>query len=290
MKLLTEPLVHFLVLGAVIFGAYGLLSTRTVTVPGHIIVTQGRIEALATAFQRTWQRPPTTNELEGLIREYIREEVATREAIALGLEKDDPIIRRRLRQKLEFVAEDVAAPAEPTDDQLRAYLQAHPDTFRIEPRLTFSQVFLDPQRRGDNLSRDVAQLLVQLRQGGTEAGTAGDALLLEHRFDALPVSVVAQQFGAPFAATLGALPSGQWHGPVASTYGAHLVFVSARTEGSLPALEDMREAVRREWANAQRVAASETFYQTLLRRYTVTIERPQAAQATEHTHVTQRSP
>src|SRR5262249_5939272 len=97
MKLLKEPLLHFLLLGAVIVGAYGLLSKRATTEPGKIIVTQGRIEALATAFHRTWQRPPTTNELDGLIRDYIREEVATREAIALGLEKDDTIIRRRLR-------------------------------------------------------------------------------------------------------------------------------------------------------------------------------------------------
>ena len=118
------------------------------TAPGHILVTPGRIAALATAFQRTWQRPPTASELDGLIREYIREEVSTREAIVLGLEKDDSIIRRRLRQKLEFVSEDVAAQTEPTDDQLRAYLRGHPDTFRVEPRFTFSQVFLNPERRG----------------------------------------------------------------------------------------------------------------------------------------------
>jgi hypothetical protein len=290
MKLLQEPLLHFLLLGAVIFGAYGLLSKRAATEPGKIIVTQGRIEALATAFSRTWQRPPTTSELDGLIRDYIREEVSTREAITLGLDKDDTIIRRRLRQKLEFVSEDIAAQAEPTDEQLRAYLLGHPEAFRVEPRVTFSQVFLSPERRGEHLSRDAAQLLAQLRQGGTDAGTLGDSLLLDHRFDALPVSVIARQFGDQFAATLGELPSGQWHGPVASGYGAHLVFVGAHTEGHLPAFEDIREAVRREWFSTQRLKAIETFYQALLQRYTVTIERPQAAQVMENTQLTRRSP
>ena len=114
----------------------------------------------------------------------------------------------------------------------------------------------------------------------------GDALLLDQRFDALPAGVVAQQFGDQFAATLGAVPIGQWHGPVASGYGVHLVFVSARTDSHLPALEDVREAVRREWANAQRVERDEKFYQTLLQRYTVTIERPTAGagDGAHHTH------
>jgi hypothetical protein len=282
MKLLKEPLLHFMLLGAAIFGAYGLLSKGTATEPRTLVVTQGRIEALATAFHRTWQRPPTASELDGLVRDYIREEVCAREAIALGLDKDDTVIRRRLRQKLEFVSEDITAQAEPTDDQLRAYLKGHPEAFRVEPQFTFSQVFLNPERRGDDLSRDAVQLLAQLRQAGTDAGTLGDSLLLDHRFDALPAGVVAKQFGESFAATLGELPSGQWHGPIASGYGAHLVFVSERTEGRLPALEEVRDAVRREWANAQRLEANEKFYQTLLQRYTVTIEGPLPAKAAEN--------
>ena len=124
------------------------------TAPDEIVVTQGRIDALTAAFTRTWQRPPTASERDGLIRDYIREEVYVREAIALGLDQDDMVIRRRLRQKLEFVSEDVLAPPEPTDGQLRAYLTAHPDAFRVEPRFTFRQIFLNGQRRGDRaLSR-----------------------------------------------------------------------------------------------------------------------------------------
>jgi PPIC-type PPIASE domain len=200
----------------------------------------------------------------------------------LGLDRDDTVIRRRLRQKMEFLFNNRAAQAEPSDEQLRAWLSAYPDAFRVEPRFTFSQVYLNPQRRG-------AQLLAQLQHAGSLADVAalGDASLLEHAFEALPASAVAKQFGKQFTAQLGAVQTGQWHGPIASSYGAHLVFVSARTEGRLPALEEVRDAVRRDWANAQRLAANEQFYQTLLQRYTMTIERPQPAQGAETPHGTE---
>jgi hypothetical protein len=275
MKLLKEPLLHFLLLGAAIFGTYRLLSDARATQPGSIVLTQGRIEALVAAFTRTWQRPPTASEREGLIRDYIREEVYVREAITLGLDQDDMVIRRRLRQKLEFVSEDLAAPAEPTDGQLSAYLAAHPDAFRVEPRYTFRQIFLDPRRRGDQLDHDAARLLARVRQAGIDPDTLGDTSLLDRRFEAFPASLAAEQFGDQFAAALGELSIGQWRGPVASTYGSHLVLVDDRTDGRVPALEEIRDVVRRDWANAQRTEASEKYYQALLRRYTVTVERPQ---------------
>ena len=162
-----------------------------------------------------------------------------------------------------------------------AYLTAHPDAFRVEPRYTFRQVFLDPRRRGDQLSHDAAQLLARLRQGGTDPDTLGDTSLLDRRFEALPTSLAAEQFGDQFAAALGELPIGQWRGPVASPYGAHLVLVDDRTDGRAPALEEVRDVVRRDWTNAQRTEASEKYYHALLRRYTITVERaPQPVVAT----------
>jgi hypothetical protein len=289
-KVLREPLLHFLLLGAAIFGAHRLRSSAQATQPGTIVVTEGRIEALVAAFTRTWQRPPTASERDGLIQDYIREEVYVREAIALGLEQDDMVIRRRLRQKLEFVSEDLTAQAEPTDRQLRAYLTAHPDAFRVEPRYTFRQVFLDPHRQGDRRSHDAARLLARLRQAGTDPDTMGDASLLDHRFEAVPATLVAEQFGEQFAAELGKLPISQWRGPVPSTYGAHLVLVGDRTEARVPALEEVRDAVRRDWGNALRAEASERYYRELLRRYSVTVEPPQPAMATGSTPGSQTLP
>jgi hypothetical protein len=275
--LLREPLVHFLLMGVVIFAAYSLVSKRSSSEPGTIVVTQGQIAAMAEGFTRTWRRPPMREELEGLIRDRVQEEVYGRAAMALGLDKDDTIIRRRLRQKMEFVTDGIAALVEPTDDELSAYLHAHAETFLVQRQFTFSHVYLNPEKHGETLSRDTAQLLAQLNQAGGTADVSvlGDAFLLEHTFASTPGHEVAQLFGETFAATLGDLAPGQWQGPVESGYGVHLVFVSERTEGRLPALSDVREAVRREWANTRRLEAKETFYQELLKRYVVTIERPE---------------
>jgi hypothetical protein len=129
-SLMREPLLHFLVLGAALFVTFDLFGSRGNAAPGKIVVTQGQIAALREDFQRTWQRPPTPDEVEGLVGERVRDEVYYREALALGLDKDDAVIRRRLRQKLEFVSEDSAASLPPKDDELQRYFDAHTETFR----------------------------------------------------------------------------------------------------------------------------------------------------------------
>ena len=273
-RLLREPLLHFLLLGAAIFVAYGLVSPPGSDAPATIVVTSGRVEHLAAGFAVLWGRPPTDAERDGLIEDWVREEIATREALALGLDKDDPVIRRRLRQKLEFLSEDTVAQTAPTDAELTAYLQAHPESFFVEPRLTFRQVYLDPQQHPDRIAGDSAQVLAQLREHGdeTDGSTLGDSTLLPHAPDDVPASEVAKQFGEPFAAALLELPVGPWQGPVESSYGVHLVRVSERTEGHLPELSDVRDAVQSEWANARRQEATASFYGELRERYTVTFQ------------------
>jgi hypothetical protein len=279
-KILREPLLHFLLLGAAIFAAYFLVSKDSSDEPGKIVISEGEVAAMAEGFARTWRRPPTREEVEGLIRDWVQEEVYCREAMALGLDENDTIIRRRLRQKMEFVTDDVAALAEPTDDELSAFLRAHADTFRVQRQFTFSQVYLNPERHGENLARDTEQLLAQLQQTGDKADVSalGDSFLLEHKFQSLPASEVVKQFGDKFAAKLGELSPGQWQGPVESGYGVHLVLVSDRTEGRVPALPEVRDAVRRELASARRLEANEKFYRDLLKRYVVMIERPKSAE------------
>jgi len=276
-----EPLVHFLLLGAVLFIAYSLVSKPgSSDGPGKITVTHGQIENLVSGFAKAWQRPPTSEELAGLVRDLVREEVYCREAMALGLDKDDTVIRRRLRQKMEFISDDIAAMPEPTDADLNAYLHAHTDQFRAEQRFTFSQVYLDPEKHGENLARDISALLARLNRAGRQAEVSalGDSFLLERGFTAAPASEVAKQFGEKFAAKLGELSPGKWEGPVESGYGAHLVLVSERTEGRVPELAEVRDDVRREWVNAQRLELNEKFYQELLKRYSVTIESPLLAE------------
>jgi PPIC-type PPIASE domain len=282
MRLLREPLLHFLLLGAGLFVVFGLVNKGTNVEPGKIVVTAGQIEHLTVGFTRTWQRPPTEQELEGLIQDNIREEVFYREAIALGLDRDDIVIRRRLRQKMEFIADDLAARVEPTDEELRAFLAKHPDTFRVEQRFTFSHVYLNPERRGEALQQDVERLLIELNTsaGATEVATLGDSFLLDHEFTATSRSEVDRAFGQRFAAQLSHLEPGTWQGPVASGYGVHLVFIRERAEGWIPALDDVREAVHREWANAQRLEANARFYERLRQRYIVTVEQPERSGGT----------
>jgi hypothetical protein len=259
-----------------LFFVYSFVSKGSSGEGGKIVITQGQLASMWESFTQTRQREPTRDEWEGLIRERVKEEVYYREALALGMDKDDLIIRRRLQQKMDFVSNDVSAQAQPTDDELRAYLQAHPDSFRIEQRFTFRQVFLNPEKHGKSLARDTAQLLTKLNREGskTDITTLGDSIMLDKQYDALPVAEIGRLFGDKFAKALGRLPFGQWQGPVESAYGVHLVFVRERQEGAMPVLADVRDAVSREWENARRLEANDKFYRELLKHYTVTIENP----------------
>ncbi len=177
-RLLREPLLHFLLLGAAIFAVYSWLAGGEGRAPDEIVVSAGRIEHLAALFARTWQRPPTREELEALVDEFVLEEAVYREGAAIGLDRDDTIIRRRIRQKLDFVAGDLAWRIEPSEDELIAYLSAHPDDFRLEPRLTFRHVYLNPEERGAAIEADARTLLLTLNGDGTlDASAMGDRTL-----------------------------------------------------------------------------------------------------------------
>ena len=245
-------------------------------------MTQGQIESMKAGYMRTWHRPATDEELEGLVRDRVLEEAYIREAVALGMDKDDLIIRRRLRQKMEFVSEGLAATADPSDAQLQAYLNSNAAKFAVEPRFSFRQVYLDPQRHGANLTRDADRLLAALRQHtATKAGlvNVGDPIALDHEIDNASARDVGNLFGQKFVTGLGKVSAGQWQGPVESGYGMHLVLLDRRIEGGTPALDDVRDAVRREWSSAQQREAADRYAQALLRKYQVTVEAPPLAAA-----------
>ncbi len=279
MKLLREPLIHFLALGAALFLLYKIVAAPVGDRSDRIVVTSGHIERLVEGWARTWQRPPTRKELEGLIEDHIREEILYREALAMGLDRDDTIIRRRLRQKMEFLIEDLDAQANPSDEELQAFLDKNPDAFRVAPRVTFSHIYLNRDRRGESATRDAKHLLARLEaaDGRLDAAALGDPLLLPHDYESLPEDEVAKLFGREFAARLTELPADRWTGPVESGYGLHLVLVRERTEGRVPKLTEVRDAVRREWLAVRRHEANEALHQRLRVRYTVIVERPEWA-------------
>ena len=271
-RVLREPLVHFLAIGAALFLWFAWRGDGTSS--GRIVVTQGRIEHLAAGFQKTWQRQPSETELTGLIDEFVREEIATREAEEMGLDADDTIIRRRLRQKLEFLVEDAAVATPPTDEELRRYLDEHPDAFRLEPRLSIRQVYVSRDRRGEGADAEVSRVLAELRAAGPDVAIdeVGDALMAPQEMELATPFEIERSFGDRFAAAVVDLPSGEWSGPIESGYGPHLVLVRERVEGGVPELDAVRQKVERELLDARRREQLEAMYKKLLEKYEVRID------------------
>jgi hypothetical protein len=276
-KLLREPLVHFLLLGAIVFAIFHFTADRSDVQEGKIVVTSGKIEQLATGFSRTWHRPPTRQELDGLTDDYIREEVLYRQALAMGLDKDDTIVRRRMRQKLEFLTEEASAAALPTDQDLQSWLDQHPDKFRIEPAAAFSQIYFNPGRHGKPALPAASQALAQLGRAGGHSASAelGDATMLPREMALTGIDEVGRVFGNDFAGQVAQLQPGFWTGPLQSSYGWHLVRVSERTEGRSRPLSEVREAVRREWQAARSKEVVDSTYAKLRGKYTVVVEGPE---------------
>jgi hypothetical protein len=294
-RVLREPLVQFLIVGAALYAASTFVSARDRPQGDAIVVSAGRIEHLAARFTRTWRRPPSREELEGLVDDYVRDEAAYRAGIEMGLDVDDTIIRRRIRQKLDFVASDVASLVEPTEEDLEQYLADHPNDFRIPPRYTFLQVYLDPEKRGASVEADAQELLALLRlDPAADVRDLGDVTLLGYAMEDVSPQEVSNLLGRDFASELQDLdwpapdrpaedrpaqPPGPWYGPIQSEYGLHLIRLDARIPGRLPGLDECTDAVRREWDNARRNEVKERFYDDLLQRYEVTIEWPDAISA-----------
>ena len=270
-----EPLVHFLAMGALLFlffewrGGSGPGSSR-------IAITPGLVEHLASGFARTWQRPASDAELKGLIDDYVKEEIATREAVGMGLDRDDTIIRRRLRQKLEFLVEDAASSSPPTDLELAAWLEKHPESFRVEPQVAFRQVYVSPERRGASAGADAKKLLARLRAKGNDATSdgLGDASMLPSEQPLMPLREVERSFGSDFAQELLTIEPGRWAGPVESPYGLHLVLVREKVAAASPELSEIRPMVEREVLAERRKRDLDALYERLLEKYTVTVEKP----------------
>jgi hypothetical protein len=279
-RLLREPLLQFLALGAMLFALYGLVGKRSAEAPEKIVVSGSRVANLGDGFARTWRRSPSEQELQGLIEDYVHDEVFYREGRAAGLDRDDVIIRRRVRQKMEFLAEDMSVP-EPSDEQLAAYLASNPELFRTEDQLTFHHVFLSATRRANTIESDSKQVASVLARAdaAVDATLLGDPFLLGEEFRGVSPNNVTSIFGEDFSKRIAAMETGRWQGPVSSGFGQHFVFISERASGGLPSLDAVRPAVRREWTNARRFEAEQKLYASLRGRYEIVVEAPPAKAA-----------
>ena len=278
-KLLREPLLHFMFIGAAIYLLYGVFAEPAPEETDKtIVVSTGEVEWMQTAWQKRWNRPPTAEEFDGLIQQYIRETVLYREALTMGLNQHDQVIRRRLAQKLEFLARDLVALTPPTDEELQTYFDEHQDRYQEPVLYTFTQVFIDPDKRGDATLDDAEKIKAALIAKGDaieDADALGDGFMLQTYYPEKDRVEIQKQFGTGFTDSLVELSPGQWHGPVLSGYGVHLVYVSSVSDPPAPVLADVRERVAQDWKADRGEELNEQFYANLRDQYTVVIEEPE---------------
>lgn len=269
-KLVREPLLHFLVIGACLFALfYQVADPVDIAEPNLIVVNRADVDRLSSQFQRQWKRPPTEQELKGLIDAFVREEVLYREALALGLDKDDVIIRRRLGQKLEFLFKDLAEQSEPDDAELERFLTDNPERYTIPGRSSFSHVYFNRDKRGASAKDDALEALARLNgaTGAMDLAELGDRFLYQYRFDDQSPAQIARVFGSDFSERLNAVEIGGWQGPIESGYGLHLVRVTARSDARQPELDEIRDKVTWDVIAERRQEIDAAFYKELKGRY-----------------------
>lgn len=275
-RILREPLVHFLLVGAAIYALYAALSPSTKTDDETVVrVTAGQVAALLDGFQKSWDRAPNPDELAGLIDQHVRETILYREALAMGLDREDVIVRRRLAQKVEFLSQDLLAPETPDDAALRAWFAERRGRYREPARVTFTHLFFDRDRRGERALADADAILAALgvREPSSELlGEFGDPFLLQAYFSDRSEEEIGRLFGAEFAASLLGLDSGRWHGPVLSGYGVHLAWIHTRTPARERPFEEVRARVAVDWTQERQRELNDEFHAELRDRYTVIIE------------------
>jgi len=273
-KYLHEPLLHFLLISACIFAFYSLNNNDTPLDDRTIVLTQTEITQLTKRWQKKHLRPPSVKEKQEFIDKAIYTKVMYTEALKMGLEKNDLIIRRRLAQKMEFVSSDMAQLVEPTDEDLLAYLEAHATQFITSPKISFLQIYIDPNKHRGTLEKDLDEMLKLLRakDANTTVEKFVDAFIFPIKNSNLSKEAVARDFGKVFAKTLFTLEENSWHKAIKSGYGLHFVFIQNKEEGKLPDLEKVRTVLHNEWMTQQREKTNKLFYENLKKSYTIEIE------------------
>ena len=278
-RLLREPLLHFLLIGAALFGLYSLTQDgRPGPAPSkEIRLTLDELAQLALLFQAQWRREPTPEEFSRLVENKVQNEVLYREALAMGLDRGDEIVKRRMAQKMQFLAEDVAAAREPTTAELRSFYERNSGEFAQPNRVSFRHLYFSPDRRGAGAREDAEKALARLAgqpQDGKLAASLADRFMFQDYYRDRAPEQLGRDFGPPFAMAVAKLAPGSWQGPIESGYGWHLVFVDTVIPGRVPAFEEVEPDVKAAWLADQKAAAWEKAYKDMRAKYTVLLPAP----------------
>jgi len=275
-KWLKEPLLHFLILGALVFVLFSAVNKEERTVAGNkIVISTADMERLSVNWSRKWNRPPTETELKGLLESFIREEVYYREALALGLDRNDTVLRRRLMQKMEFLSNDLAELRTPDETALNRFFLAHQDKYEIPARVNFTHIYFSVDKRGAKAASDAKRVLSELETApGTvlRAPERGDSGMLPSDFTRETPFEVARLFGSGFTDRLFQSDINAWQGPMESGYGIHLVRISEKIDPRVPELSEVIDKVRNDWMYEQRQKMNEEIYERFKERYEIVVE------------------
>ncbi|HQR47736.1 MAG TPA: peptidylprolyl isomerase [Steroidobacteraceae bacterium] len=283
-RFLREPLVHFLLLGAALFGLYRYYGPTTDAGPSskQIRFTLDDLGQMIAVFRSQWQREPTPQELSLLVEEKVQQEILYREAIAMGLDQDDEIVKRRMAQKMQFLAEDVATSREPTTDELQAWFAKNSQRFAMPPRISFRHLYFSPDRRGTRARDDAARALEQLAgkpEDAPLASTLADPFMFQDYYRDRAPDYLGKEFGPQFAQAVEKLPAGSWQGPVESGFGWHLVYVDTVIPGRVPDFEEVEPDVKTAWLAERKAEAWAKAYKDMREKYTVLLPVPAAVAA-----------
>src|SRR5271165_2072104 len=235
-------------------------------------------------FESQWHRQPTAAEFQAMVEDKVREEVLYREALAMGLDKDDTIVKRRMAQKMQFLAEDVAAAHEPSSAELKAWFDKNQDKLALPSLISFRHIYFSPDSRGQNAQVDAAQALTKLAGQPADSKVAtsmGDRFMFQDYYGDRAPDAIAKEFGPPFAVAVEKLKPGSWQGPIESGYGWHLVFVTTVIPGRVPAFEEIESDVKTAWLGEQKRQAWEKAYAEMRAKYTVLLPAPPSNDAAQ---------
>jgi peptidyl-prolyl cis-trans isomerase C len=273
---LREPLLQFLLIGLVLFAGYTILQKRSGGVPSSkkIDLTSDDLRQIDVYFESQWHRPPTPQEFTSMVENKVREEVLYREALVMGLDRDDTIVKRRMAQKMQFLAEDVANSHEPTTAELKAWYEKNGQRFELPSRAAFRHLYFSPDRRGQNAHDDATNALKKIAGQPADSRTAAalaDPFMFQDYYGDSSAEQLAKDFGPQFATALFQLKPGSWQGPIESGYGWHLLFIDSITPGRIPAFEEVESDVKTAWLGDQRDEAWRKAYETMRAKYTVSL-------------------
>jgi hypothetical protein len=271
---LREPLLHFLLIGLALFGLYSYINRGRggVEPSKQIALSMDDLRTMEIYFASQWHRQPTPQEFQAMVEDKIREEVLYREGLAMGMDKEDTIVKRRMAQKVQFLAEDVAAAHEPFTAELKAWFDKNHQKFALPGRYSFRHVYFSPDRRGKNAQQDAAQALEKISgqpEDSRLATSVGDSFMFQDYYGDRAPSAIAKEFGPQFAVALEKLKPGSWQGPVESGYGWHLVFVDTVIPGRIPAFEEIEPDVKTAWLGEQKATAWQKAYADMRAKYVV---------------------